>query len=631
MSARAGALLVALLVLCLRAPFLNQAIQGDDVYYLYAAEHAQIDPLHPNHARFVLDGVPVDMRGHPHGPLNGWILAALLAAFGDVREVPFHAAYILFSLIAAWSAWALARRYSPRPVLATLIFLAIPAFVVNGNSLEADIPFLAFFLASVALFVAGGSATLALSAVCGALAALAAYQAVVLTPLLAHAVWHVELRKSKSAWLATLAAPAAVAAFQLYERASSGALPAAVLAGYVQSYSLETVVNKIHNAVALTAHLAWIAGPLIGVAAFARTPKWGWVAAAVAALAGAFYDANPLSWASLAIGVLILAGCAIRVFDDFCAAWVALFFLLAVAIFFAGSARYLLPIGAPLAILASRFVSRRLLIAGIALQFPLSLALASVNFEHWDGYRRFAASMGTDAASKRVWINAEWGLRYYLEAEGALPLERSRPPRAGDLVVTSALSHIDVPGNLPRTVLRETAITDSLPLRIFAIGSRSAYSSAAQGLRPFDVATGPLDRLRVEAVIERRPVLEYLDVKSAQARPQIVAGVGDDGWTGRVAEVILKAPETPLPLEAVIYIPPQAAARSVRLSLNGVEVARATYARDGLYTLIAPPQKLDAPEAAVTLTVDKTFTLPPDRRVLGVVLSGIGFRRTSQR
>jgi len=40
-------LLVIVLVLALRLPFLHQAIQGDDVYYLYGAEHAQIEPLHP--------------------------------------------------------------------------------------------------------------------------------------------------------------------------------------------------------------------------------------------------------------------------------------------------------------------------------------------------------------------------------------------------------------------------------------------------------------------------------------------------------------------------------------------------------------------------------------------------------
>jgi len=37
-----GLLIVALFVLALRLPFLNQAVQGDDVYYLAEAQHAQI-------------------------------------------------------------------------------------------------------------------------------------------------------------------------------------------------------------------------------------------------------------------------------------------------------------------------------------------------------------------------------------------------------------------------------------------------------------------------------------------------------------------------------------------------------------------------------------------------------------
>ena len=75
----------------------------------------------------------VDMRGHPHGPVNSWILGILLAVFGDVREVPFHLAYTLFSLIAALSMWSLACRFCERPFAATLLFLAVPAFVVNGQ------------------------------------------------------------------------------------------------------------------------------------------------------------------------------------------------------------------------------------------------------------------------------------------------------------------------------------------------------------------------------------------------------------------------------------------------------------------------------------------------------------------
>ena len=136
--------IIVAVVLLIRLPFLNQAIQGDDVYYLAGAEHAQIDPLHPKDVRYVFLGDPVDLRGFPHPPFNDWFLGLLLAIAGDVREVPFHAAYILFSLIAALAMWSLARRFSPHPLWATLLFLAVPAFVINGNSFESDLPFLAF-------------------------------------------------------------------------------------------------------------------------------------------------------------------------------------------------------------------------------------------------------------------------------------------------------------------------------------------------------------------------------------------------------------------------------------------------------------------------------------------------------
>ena len=84
-------------------------------------------------------------------PLNAWVLAGLIAVVGDVKEIPFHAAYTVFSLIAVWAMWSLARRFSPQPLWATLLFIAVPVFVVNGNSLETDLPFLAFWMAAVAL------------------------------------------------------------------------------------------------------------------------------------------------------------------------------------------------------------------------------------------------------------------------------------------------------------------------------------------------------------------------------------------------------------------------------------------------------------------------------------------------
>ena len=137
------AAVVVLLVIALRLPFLNQAIQGDDFYYLKGAEHAQIDPLHPNHARFIVQGEMVDMRGHPHPPLNSWFLGALLAVTHDEREPVYHVAYLLWSIAAALGMLALARRFVPeRALAATLLFVVTLPFMVNGTSLEADLPLL---------------------------------------------------------------------------------------------------------------------------------------------------------------------------------------------------------------------------------------------------------------------------------------------------------------------------------------------------------------------------------------------------------------------------------------------------------------------------------------------------------
>ena len=61
--------------------------------------------------------------------------------------------------------------------------------------------------------------------------------------------------------------------------------------------------------------------------------------------------------------------------------------------------------------------------------------LAIVNFEHWDEYRSFIASLRPHFVGKRVWINGEWGLRYYVEKEGGLPMRESEAYDALDALL----------------------------------------------------------------------------------------------------------------------------------------------------------------------------------------------------
>jgi hypothetical protein len=583
-------LLILGLVLLLRLPFLNHAIQGDDPVYLAEASHALIEPLHPDHTGYVFRGREVDLRGLTHPPMDGWILAGLLTVFGEVKEVPFHAAYLCFSLLAAAAMWSLARRFCARPLWATLLFLAVPTFVVNGNSLETDVPFLAFWMAALALFCAG---RLWLAALAMAVASLLGYQAIFLTPILAVYVWLFH-RRERACWLAILVPAAVIAAWQLFERASTGALPVDMFLVYATIY--QTAQAKLVNAAALTVHSWFLVCPLL--------------------LPGAFL----LAWRKRR-----------EPRTQFLLAWIGIFFACSLVVFFAGSARYLLPMAAPVAMLAAGLRPRWLAL-GFALQMVLSLGLAAMNYQHWDAYRAYAAGLRPLTQSHRVWVDDEWGLRHYMQEQGALPLQKTTRLRAGDLIVSSQLSHAVEPSARLAPAAPTLEIRPAIPLRIIGLESHSGYSSAAPNrLWPFGLSAGVIDRVRTSRVVERHPTLSDLPLNAPAAAGHIVSGIYDleDGsfrWMSRAAVVALKSPPAAAPLRVTFRIPPSSPARRVTLMLDGRPVASQTYAAPGAYTLASAPLLPAAPEALVEIEADKTFTAPPDVRELGIVLLEVGFQ-----
>jgi len=205
------------------------------------------------------------------------------------------------------------------------------------------------------------------------------------------------------AWLTIFVPPFTIAFFQLFERLTTGAAPAAVLTGYFGSYGFQALHKKLASALMLFIHSWFIIFP------------------------------------ALVPPTLILAWRKRREPDTlFLLAWIAIFLACSFVVFFAGSARYLLPMAAPLCLLASR-LRPRWLAPAFAIQLTIGLGLAAMNYQHWDGYRTFAASLAPPAAGHRIWVDNDWGLRYYLEARGALPARKDRVVRPGDLIVTSEL------------------------------------------------------------------------------------------------------------------------------------------------------------------------------------------------
>ncbi len=587
-------LIIIAVVLLLRLPFLNEAVQGDDPLFLASAAHALIEPLHPNHTHYIFTpvGINVDFRGNPHPPMNAWFLAALLAVFGEVKEIPFHAAYIGFSLIAAFAMYSLARRFSRQPLLATLLFLAVPAFVVNGGSFEADVPHLAFFLAAVASFIRGvdrrSPLWLGVAALWLGSAALNVVQAQLAIPILLAYTW-LHARDWKAAWLVPFSPLATLAAWEVFERVTTGVFPFAVTAGYVRQEGWDSLMHKLENAVGLSVHLCFMVFPLL----------------LAAGLWAAWRQRNRDT--------------------AFLAAWVGIYLAGCFVLFFSGSARYLLPIAAPVAILAS-FARQSWVVGGFAIQMALSLGLAIANDQQWEAYREFSKALMSEANGHRVWVNSEWGLRHYLEDAGArVPLGgQAIPP--GDIVVWSELASpvpVSHPGAIVASVMQQD-VRPWMPFRLIALESHSGYSSIDKGFFPYGIGTGLVDRIHADVFKEVKPTLSDLPIDAPEAESQIVSGISKDHWTSGTATVVLVSPTDAEPLHAQLYVPDNAVARQVTLMLDGRTVHSQAIGR-GVQRVVTPPQKAAGPTSVVSLQVDRTFSASGDSRQLGVVLQDIGW------
>ncbi len=589
-------LIVGLFVFLARLPFLFHPLQGDDLYYLAGGAHALREPLHPHHAQYVFQGRIVSMAGHPHPPLNAALLGLLLATFGGVSEVGFRGAYSLLMVICALLVYAIARQFTPRALVAALLFAATPVFWVSGNTFESDIPLLTCLLGGIALFLyrqeRWASVPLLLSG-------WAAYQSVVFTPIL----W--TLRRGYG-W--AMAPVAGVVSYQLWERISTGKFPVLEAAAYFRDYGLQSGSAKVLNAVALTAHLAWLTGP---VAEF----QWAWPL--VGGLAAGYLFPSLLLAASVSIGLVILW----RV-EGFLGWWVRIFFLAAVVLFFAGAARYLLPLAPPLAILAADRLSPGRAWLAIAAQTALALALSLANMQQWQAYKDFAARLDL---APRTWIAGEWGLRYYLETRGAQPLTQTQAVAPGDLIVESALGFpvSYTTGGGRAEVVSRTEVTPAIPLRLMR---GSAWMTTAFGLEPFAFDADPADTITVTRILDQPPSRSMVRMNDPDAAQFLVSGFHqlEDRryrWMAREAELLL-APR-PGSLTATVYRADRSPARRIEIWAGDI-LAIDSLLQPGLQTLRSAPLALSGDRVRIRMRCDQAHVAPGDARELSLIVQSIG-------
>lgn len=514
-----AALALAAFTGLLLAPFLDKPYHIDDALYLRAARQIRTAPSAPFGFSYNWSGTPVPYwLVNLNPPLHAYVLAAITAATGE-RELPTHAALLVFPLGCAALMHGLARRWCAEPASAAAAAVVSPAFLVGATSAMADLPLLFFWLLSVRLTVAAADRDrpwlLFPAGLAATAAALTKYFGAALVPLLCVYWCARRTRPWRQLWALALPA-AALAGWSAYSVAKIGFAHPLASAGYAAAEGRDWGFALGAGAAYLGGCLLFPVAALPAAAAAGRRPAALW-AAALAILVllipeGFAAAAGPL-WLPLAAGGVLALLLVLRE----AAAWrdpeSRLLFLwsagtlvFALAANWTINARTLLPASFPVAVLLVRWAQSRprsgALLLGLRCALApagvVSLLLAWSDYGHARAVRDFAENHAPREARAdgRVLFAGHWGFQHYMERAGASALDYGKLDlRPGDLLCVSVnnagvrplpeplRSRLRRVGSFPAPARLSLRLTDNF-------GRTAGFYSSVFGPLPFS-ASGP--------------------------------------------------------------------------------------------------------------------------------------------
>jgi 4-amino-4-deoxy-L-arabinose transferase-like glycosyltransferase len=183
------ALFAAIAVIAALAPFLNKAFHIDDPLFLWMAQqiaHHPGDPYGFAVNWYVSNQPMFSIMQNP--PLSSYYIA-LIASFLGWSEPAIHGAFLVPAIAAVLGTFFLARRLCNSPLLAALLLLFTPVFLVSATGVMCDVWLLALWVWSIECWMRAlernSAQLLFLASVLAAAAALTKYFGVALVPLLA--------------------------------------------------------------------------------------------------------------------------------------------------------------------------------------------------------------------------------------------------------------------------------------------------------------------------------------------------------------------------------------------------------------------------------------------------------------
>jgi 4-amino-4-deoxy-L-arabinose transferase-like glycosyltransferase len=461
-SLRTQGILAAALPLAYLAPFVTKAVHIDDPFYIWTARHILSDPLHPYafDVNWYGTSMPVgEITKNP--PLVSYYIALVAGSFGESEWV-LHAAFFVPAIAVVVTTLLFARRSCEAPLVAALLVVASPLFLISSSTLMCDTLMLAFWMAGLLIGVAGiereRAAPVAVSAGLGTAAALTKYFGLCLVPLLFLHAW---TRKRRiGAWAVPLLLPVgALLAYEAATRSGSGMGQVFSAFAYVANYRTNSTGGPLWGRAlgtlafagggtipalvcapvlwsrrAVLGGLAAVAGIAIGLQAAGAL---GSFALPAPALERSLFAVQFALFAAGGAGVVALALGAWGDRDHrdakLLSAWVLGTMTFAIAVNWTVNARTVLPIVPAVAVLVARRIearrgwidapdaARRWVIGAFALGSVVSLAALHADDRFADAARTAARTIMEKygRSSIPVWFEGHWGFQYYMEQEGA--------------------------------------------------------------------------------------------------------------------------------------------------------------------------------------------------------------------
>ena len=120
-----------ILVVCL-GPFINKAIHVEDALFVWAGEWIQQHPTDFFGSEVNILNATIPMwKATCNPPLMSYFLAGVASLFGW-NEIVLHLAGLAVAFAAAAGIYSLARMWCERPLLATIISIITPVFLVSS-------------------------------------------------------------------------------------------------------------------------------------------------------------------------------------------------------------------------------------------------------------------------------------------------------------------------------------------------------------------------------------------------------------------------------------------------------------------------------------------------------------------